>query len=315
MKRRPILFLVILSFSVIVIGLVSKSFADEKPTVVVVLKEINTQYWEIIEAGAEKGFKDFNINGKVIAPKDPLEENVQENILKSILKEKPDALIVAPHDPYIIPILTEYEKNNIPVLLIDTDDPWGGKTAYIGTDNVELGKKGGSLLASQLQPGDKVALLTGDINYSISENRVKGAKMSLEAAGIKIAMEKFGLPNEADPVAAAMEEVLKEHPDIKGVYTETDIKALGAFKVIEEHGLNIPVIGADGIIEMLELIESERLIGTVAQNPYDMGYLSVQNALKAIKGENVEKNIDTGVDIIIKENAKQRLEFLRKMLK
>jgi ribose transport system substrate-binding protein len=66
---------------------------------------------------------------------------------------------------------------------------------------------------------------------------------------------------------------------------------------------------------MLELIEEGRIPGTVAQNPYDMGYLSVENALKVTEGERVEKNIDSGVDIIIKENAEGRLEFLNKLLK
>ena len=38
-------------------------------------------------------------------------------------------------------------------------------------------------------------------------------------------------------------------------------------------------------------------------------------AMKDWHLEHVEKVIDTGVDIIIKENAKQRLDFLNKLLK
>ena len=50
-------------------------------------------------------------------------------------------------------------EKDIPVLLINSDDPWEKKTAYIGTNNLDLGEKAGILMASQLHPGDKVALL------------------------------------------------------------------------------------------------------------------------------------------------------------
>ena len=47
-------------------------------------------------------------------------------------------------------------------------------------------------MASQLQPGDQVALLGG--RASVDDKRLKGAKASLEAVGIKIVTEKEGLP-------------------------------------------------------------------------------------------------------------------------
>ena len=48
-----------------------------------------------------------------------------------------------------------------------------------------------------------------------------------------------------------MEIVLQEHPNLKGVITSTDYIALPALKVIQKHGLEIPVTGTDGITEML----------------------------------------------------------------
>ena len=55
----------------------------------------NLEYWDIVRAGAEKGFKDFGINGKVVAAKDGVVEE-QIALLDDILKEKPDVLIIAP---------------------------------------------------------------------------------------------------------------------------------------------------------------------------------------------------------------------------
>ena len=49
----------------------------------------------------------------------------------------------------VIPEMEEFVERDIPVLLIQTDDPWKNKTSYIGTDDLELGKRVGVLMASQ----------------------------------------------------------------------------------------------------------------------------------------------------------------------
>nr|WP_275980421.1 sugar ABC transporter substrate-binding protein [Halalkalibacter alkaliphilus] len=296
------------------IGYLAKTFAKEKPAVVVVLKDLNSQYWEIVKAGAEKGFRDFGVSGKVLATANGWGEE-QSELLKEVLHDSPDVLIVSPiYAPLILPILDEFVENNIPVLLLDTDLPWSEKTAYIGSDNFELGRKAGFLLASHLQPGDKVALIGGDVNSPVSSERIAGAKGSFEAVHIDVATQRVNLTNRSPLVRKAVEDILLLHPDVKAIMATNDVLALQAIEVIKENGFTIPVTGADGTIEMVELIEGEVLPGTVAQNPYDMGYLSVEMAERVINGEVVE-NIDSGVDIIIKGNAKDRLDFFKDLLK
>ncbi|WP_332693497.1 sugar ABC transporter substrate-binding protein [Halalkalibacter lacteus] len=310
MKKRSIFLLVIIVFTTSLLVFISNSFAKENPKIVVVLKDLDTEYWQLVKAGADQAFQDFNVDGKVVAPGYEHEDDIQDQLLKDILIEKPYSLIVSP-EASVIPILEEFVKKNIPVLLVDTDDSWENKVSYVGTNNFHLGRLGGALLASQLQPGNEVALIGADESHPVFSKRINGAKVSLEAAGIKMAVED----DEYETGREAMETILRDHPNIKGVFAPTDLMALSALDVIKEQGLQIPVIGADGINEMIELIEEGLLPGTVAQNPYDMGYLSVEAAMKVIKGENVEENIDSGVDIIIKGNAEQRLKFQRRLLR
>ncbi len=72
-----------------------------------------------------------------------------------------------------------------------------------------------------------------------------------------------------------MEIALQQHPNLKGVVASTDYIALPALKIIQENGLDLPVTGADGISEMLELIENGTLSSAIVQNPYDMGYINI----------------------------------------
>lgn len=316
MTLKGKIFLIFVSIIIIgTVGIKSKSYGDEKPKVVVVLKELDSEYWKIIKAGSERGFRDFGIEGEVIAPKYGTTEE-QILLLEGKLKEVPDVLIVSPiESDKVIPILNKFVEKGVPTLLVDTDDPWKNKTSYIGTDNLELGRRAGQLLASQLQPGDKVAVLGEDDGVSLISERIQGAENSLKEAGIEVVTKSVSISyDEEKQVKKGMEEVLQEHPDLKGVMAVTDIVALNVQEVLKKHGLSIPVTGADGITKMLELIEEGTISSSVSQNPYDMGYLSVEAAAKAIKGEKVEKNIDSGVDIIVKGNAERRLNFLREAL-
>lgn len=316
MKKRWMILSCCVFFLTALIGCTVKLLGEnDKPKVVVVLKELDSQYWKIVKGGVEKGFRDFNIDGKVIATDDGLAEE-QNDILEDVLKEKLDVLIVSPISSSNIPILGRFDENNIPVLLVDTDDPWENKTSYIGTDNFELGRKAGKLLASQLQPGDEVALplFNEFLTNQVYSERIKGVKSSLEDAGVKVVAETVTLQDELFSVKKAMKNILQHHPEVKGVFAVDDLVALRVLEVIQEHGYKMPVVGADGIIKMVDLIADETLPGTVAQNPYDMGYISVETAMKVIEGEKVAKNIDSGIDIITKDNAKQKLDFLKQLL-
>jgi ribose transport system substrate-binding protein len=311
-RRKNILFFLIIASIVLVSFYIYKQFIEDKPKVVVVLKQLNLQSWEILKAGAEKGFKDFNLDGKVLAPKHGTVEE-QRILLEKVLKEDPDVLILAAIHKDLIPQLDEFSKRDIPVLLVHTDLPWKDKVAYIGTNNKDLGRKAGVLMATKMQPGNKVALLGRDI--SVELERIYGAKQSLIEGGLDIVVEKTDLSDDKREIEREIGAILKEHPDLKGIVTSSDYIALPILKMVREQGFDLPVTGTDGIPDMLELIQDGILTISVIQNPYDMGYLSIEAAYKVTKGERIETNIDSGVDIITEVNVEDRLKFYNSVLK
>lgn len=285
---------------------------QDKPRIMIVAQRLDIEYWKIFEAGANKALKDFNLDGKVIAPESIYPISNQPNMLKKVLKDQPDALIVAPIDPEVTnPILMEYKKKNIPVLLVSRDVEWEYKTSFIGPNHYALGEMAGKLLGSDLKPGDQVAIIFGQEDDQAMLDRTNGAKKVLADIEIEVVTERTGYDHLANPTPV-MESILKSYPNIKGVIATTDRLALEALRTLEEEGVKIPVIGTDGIIKMTEFVRSGKVDATIAQNPYDMGYLSVVQAKKVIEGESTEKIIDSGIDIITKDNAKDRLNFLKK---
>jgi ribose transport system substrate-binding protein len=315
-RKRKQLFMTVLVLCIVLTStLIYKKYIEDKPKVFVVLMDSNLEYWNIVRAGAEKSFKDFGINGKVVAAKDGVVEE-QIALLDDILKEKPDVLIITPGHSDTFPKLEEFYTADIPVLFIQTDAKWDKKTAYIGTNNIELGEKEGILMGSQLQPGDKVALLGRQSLFEVE--RLTGARASLNAGGIQIVAEYNDLPEGNEDVngavAKVMKAILEEHPDIKGIVTASDFVAIPALKVVQDQGVDISVMGPGGLVEMIQYVQEGIVPITISQTPYEMGYLSVETSVKVANGEEVNEDIYTTIDIVTKGNAQQRLEFYRKAL-
>lgn len=313
MRRGWVVSLVCTAFLIALISFaISFLKEDERPKIVVVLPRLDIEYWRIFESGTKKAFDDFNIDGKIIAPDSVYPITNQPATLKKVLRQNPDALIVALNHPSVaIPVLMEYKEKGIPVLFSDIDAEWEDKAAYIGTDNSTTGKTAGMLLGSMLQPGDQVAIIDRTLSDPAMLEQIKGAKEALENIGIEIATEQSGY-DQFDNPKPVMNNILQTSPDIKGVFATTDRLALEALEAIEEKGLKIPVIGIDGITKMVKAVEEGKLSATLSQNPYDIGYLSVEQAWKVTKGKDVEKKVNIEIDIITKDNAKERLDFLRK---
>ncbi|WP_374717192.1 sugar ABC transporter substrate-binding protein [Geobacillus thermodenitrificans] len=280
--------------------------------VAVVLKTLSSPYWKYVEAGAKAAGKELGVDVTVVGPNAESEVMQQINMIEDQLNQSPGALVVSPSQPdTVVPVL---ETATVPVLLIDTDAKLKNKTSFIGTENYEAGYEGGKLLSSLLQKGDKVAIISGALGNTATDERVKGAKAALEEAGMVIVAEQ---PADSDKTKAmsVMENILQKNNDVKGVFAANDDMALGVLRAVEAKGLDVKVIGTDGTLEAVESILDGKLAGTIAQNPYKMGYEGVKNALAAINGEKVDKRINSGVGVITKDNAQEKLEFLKTISK
>ncbi|WP_394236768.1 sugar ABC transporter substrate-binding protein [Niallia oryzisoli] len=277
----------------------------------VVLKTLSHPYWKSVEAGAKKAGEDLGVSVEVNGP--PSEGDIieQVNMMDNAISQGTDALLVSPSQPSTVSNVFDLAKSkDIPVLLVDTDADWQDKVTFIGTDNYTAGKEGGEYLASQLKKGDKVALVEGAKGNLASDERIKGAKEALEKAGMKIVAQQ---PADSDKFKAAgvIDAVLQNHRDLAGVFAANDDMAIGVLSTTEQLKLNIPIVGINGGDEATELISKGKLAASVAQSPYDMGYMGVENAVKTIKGEKVENRIPTPIKVVTKENAEEHLKEIQ----
>lgn len=112
-----------------------------------------------------------------------------------------------------------------------------------------------------------------------------------------------------------MEDLLTRFPGtIDAVLCHNDDTALGALQACEATGMSgITIIGFDGNVTAVDSVLADGITGTVAQQPYQMGYTAVETALAAIRGEKVDSDIKVAAKLITMENAKEYLDELESM--
>jgi simple sugar transport system substrate-binding protein len=99
---------------------------------------------------------------------------------------------------------------------------------------------------------------------------------------------------------------LTAHPDVAVLYGACGPPIIGALQAIKAAGKapgSILVVGFDAAPDELVAINAGDEAASVAQFPAKMGLLGIDTAVKAAKGEAVPANVDTGTEVVTKDNV------------
>jgi ribose transport system substrate-binding protein len=99
-------------------------------------------------------------------------------------------------------------------------------------------------------------------------------------------------------------DLITANPDLRGVFASNLTMAQGAGQAIAENKVSdkVMLIGFDLDDTTVKFLADGNIKALVVQDPFRMGYEGVKIALAASKGESVSATIDTGVNLITKEN-------------
>lgn len=275
----------------------------------VVLMTLSSEYWKIHMAGAQDAAKELGVQVEILGPAEETLYEQQFKMVEDLVSSKVNGLVVAPSLPEaMLPALQKAHDANIPVVLADANvNEFEDRVSFIGTENYEAAFKGGQFISDQLNDGDKVLIVRGQMGAKVHDERTEGFQEALKDKNIEFIVQDA----QSDRVKAVniVENVLTADPDIKAVFATSDEMALGSFQGLENKaGTNIPLIGFDGTPDGLQAVLDGKMLANIAQDPYRMGYLGVESAVKAIKGESVEKRIDSGAEVYTKDNVEKRIQ-------
>lgn len=302
-------------------------------TVYLVAKGFQSQYWQAVYKGAQNAAKELGVRLEFQGPDSESDIAQQVQMVNNAVQMQPKAIGLAALDVSALnDSIKEAQDAKIPIIGFDSgvpDAPAGSVVANAATDNY----KAGEVAAENTYPlvKDIIAKATGSVRIGVlnqdatSESIISRGlgfinkiTQLIEADGKSVSVtgnEKFVSDAKADKggsadvildvaVPAKVEASLMT-TDAQTILNKDDTICIFASNQKTGEGLitgdeNLGRLGKEVIgvafdsgTMIKDAIKDGRLAGAVTQAPVEIGYQTVQLAVKAAKGEAVS-DVDTG---------------------
>jgi ribose transport system substrate-binding protein len=271
-----------------------------------VTKTLINEFWQDVASGIQSEAGKYKIKVDIQAAKDESSLVDQLNLAQTMLSNKPDALLLSPQsDSNLAPVIEAARALNIPTIIID-DARTDGASTYIGTDQVAIGGKAAEFLHALYPNGGKLAQIEGQAGSPNARKRIQGFTETVKKyPNLELVASQ---PGDWDRLTAmnATSNILREHPDIVGVYANNDGMAFGVFEAVDAASKTgkVAVVGTDGIAEAKKSIGDGQMKATVAEFPYDEGVLGVQMALRLLACQSIPPWVVSPQAVITADNVK-----------
>jgi ribose transport system substrate-binding protein len=275
------------------------------------VSNLNTPFFATLTAGAMEA---ANRLGAELTVKDARDDAGAQGVqIEELIELKVSALLINPvGGEAVSESIASANKAGIPVFTLDrsaTEEHGGAPlqiVSHIASDNRTGGKMAGNYLAEMLGKKGKIVEIQGIPDTSAAQDRGAGFNGAIAAyPEIEVVVRE---PANFDREAAkeVFAEILKQQPEVDGVFAHNDEMILGAIDAARESGQldkdiedqPILFVGFDAVESAIDALETGELTATIAQQPAEMGRLGVETALKFLNGETVPDNIPVDLALI-----------------
>lgn len=261
------------------------------------LSTLNNPFFVSIREGVEEVAQDENVETVITDAQN--DSSTQNNQVEDLITQGVDLIVINPVDSTAISTsVQKANEANIPVICVDRKSDEGELVSFIASNNVEGGKLAGEYILEKVGENAEVIQLEGIPGASSTRERGEGFTEATDGK-INLLASQTANFDRAEGMTV-MENLLQAHPDVKAVFCQNDEMALGASEAVKASGKDVTIVGFDGNDDAIKAVEEGMLSATVAQKPQEMGKLAIETALKYLKGEQVEEQVDSPLELIKK---------------
>jgi ribose transport system substrate-binding protein len=292
----------------LVLAFAGAAFAEGEK-IYFIVKATESDFWQIVIDGGRTAGEEFGV--EFISQAAPTEADVakQVSILETAIADKPDAIVLAPTvEDALVPGIEKATEMGIPMIIIDSQASTEQYASFLASDNIAIGTIAADKMAEALtakfgKPEGKIVGITFMSGVGSLERRKKGFmdRVQEKYPGIEV-LDFQDAQGKQGQTLAIVQNFLTTYPDLQGIFANnqyTGDETIRALDMAGKKGLATVVVDA-GPLEM-EGLKTGLTDYMIVQQPWKMGYMGVEYALKAINGETLEKFIDTGVVAITPE--------------
>jgi ribose transport system substrate-binding protein len=209
--------------------------------------------------------------------------------IRNLISAGADAIIVDPADASALDsVIAQADKQGVKVFAVD--QAVTAPQAYnVTNDQVAYGRLGMDWLAKQLNGKGNVIELRGAAGAPADNDRQKGIDQALKKyPGIKVVKQVYTGWQFADAGKQALD-ILQSGTPVDGVWTSgVDYTVVNAFKTAGKPVA--PIVGADNNKFLDDMLNEKGFDGAAVTNPATVGGVATALAVKALDGEQVDKD-------------------------
>ncbi len=259
------------------------------------------------KAEADKHASDFTFEEQA-AEDDPAKQN---NVIDTFLLKQPKVLLVSPVTEAVQAQVEKAYDAGVPVILLDRAIPGDKYTAYVGGDNVEIGREAAKYIVDQLHGKGTVLMIQGLGGATATTDRKNGAMEVFKATpGIHV-IEGDDCKYQRNAAKTYMENFLQSGKPFDAVYAHNDEMAIGAYLAWaaspKASGKRPLIVGIDGCQrEMVDMIKAGKIDATF-KYPIP-GPKGIELAADILKGNKpTDKKVILPTERVTKDTADQYL--------
>ncbi|MEU6127986.1 substrate-binding domain-containing protein [Saccharopolyspora sp. NPDC047091] len=274
----------------------------------VIPKAIGFDFWEQVRVGAECAatkHPNVNVHWDGVTSEDDV--SGQQSLLQDSLAQGVQGLVFAATDAKALAEVTKSarEQGTMVVNMDSGTSPQPPEVPVFATDNVAAAEQGTQLLADRLGGRGEVAFIEFLPGTSTNETRAEGFERGLaKNPGLRLVARQSS-NSDYNTALQVTQDILTANPGLNGIYAGNEPSVLGAAEAVRQAGKQgqIKIIGWDTSEGQIESLRDGVITGLIAQNPFKMGFASVNSAVEQIRGEqHGTPETNTGSSVVTKEN-------------
>jgi len=292
------------------IGVLRKGGTKAEHRIGVIPKETESVYWEGVRQGALKAGAEEKYEILWDGPTVETDCERQIQIVEDMLLQKVDGVVLAPSNrKALVPTVEKTYARKIPCVIVDSDVDTDKYLSYLATDNHKGGVLAARRMGEILAGKGKILLVAWTPSSASTDARVAGFRetLSKEFPGLQIVDTQFPNPPTPDKARDVTTDMLTRNAGVDGIFAcnaTTAGGALVALRAYQPGEKKIKMIGFDAWPMVVDGLDKGDLDSLILQNPYKMGYEGVKTIIRHLKGEKVDKQVDTGVELITRDRLK-----------
>ncbi len=262
------------------------------------------QFWKDVKSGAIRAGEVLGVKVYVRGAIDEINTEGQKHLINVLMAQDCQGLVLAPNSLDRKRDVTLLKRQGIPTVFVDRDIG-GDRISVIKTNNFVAGEQAGKEMVKVLRGQGSVAVFRSSRNIVTTTAREEGFIKAVTEGGLKVIADDY-LGTRIGEIRRKAFEVLREKPQIKGVFTPNEVTSVGTWAALTR--LNkvgeVIHIGFDANKNTLKAVRNQQMHGLIVQNPYQMGYLAVWTLFQILQGQEVDDTIHTSVLFINQNNIK-----------